>query len=378
LTRKWLREELCDLASHNFPAEVIVRPPSLFSTRRRFLESSAALLASTAGGLNSSPAEAEEYGQPGTSFASYQEHRRKELWTLLGDLPWHHRPAPPKLLSTEEHEGYTLQRLVLDLNGVEPVPALLLLPHKRQTPAPGLLFIHWHGGMYDLGKEQLLRGVEVQPAYAPVCAQKGLVTLAIDSWCFGERKHEADGQTGEEDAFKLMLWRGQVLFGMMMFDEFRALDYLASRPEVDPQRLGAFGMSMGSTKAWWLAALDPRVQVCMDVCCLTDFEELIRTHGLQGHGIYYYVPSLLKHFQTADINELIVPRPHLSVNGRLDPLTPPKGVEKIRDHLLPLYAKYGTEKDLRIELFDCAHAELPEMRGLILEWMELYLVGTSS
>jgi hypothetical protein len=99
-------------------------------------------------------------------------------------------------VSTERHEGYTLERLVLDLNGVEPVPALMLIPDKRQTPAPGLLFIHWHAGMYDLGKEQLLRGVAAQPVYAPLCAEKGLVTLAIDSWCFGERKHEADGHTG--------------------------------------------------------------------------------------------------------------------------------------------------------------------------------------
>jgi hypothetical protein len=51
----------------------------------------------------------------------------------------------------------------------------------------------------------------------------------------------------------------------------------------------------------------------LDVCCLTDYEELIRTQALKEHGIYYYVLSLLKHFQTADINELIVPRPHLSV-----------------------------------------------------------------
>ena len=108
----------------------------------------------------------------------------------------------------------------------------------------------------------------------------GLVTLSIDSWCFGERKHEADGHRGEEDAFKLMLWKGPVLFGMMMFDEFRALDYLASRPEVDASRLGALGMSMSATKAWWLAALDPRVRLGMDVCCLTDYEELIKARGL--------------------------------------------------------------------------------------------------
>ena len=105
---------------------------------------------------------------------------------------------------------------MLDLNGEAPVPALLLIPDKLQMRAPGLLFIHWHAGMYGLGKEELLRGVEAQPAYAPVCAEKGLVTLAIDSWCFGERQHEKDGHVGEEDTFKLMLWKGQVPFGMML------------------------------------------------------------------------------------------------------------------------------------------------------------------
>lgn len=345
-------------------------------TRREFVHSGAAAAALGAAGQVLPPAP--PLLETGESFPSYQERRRKELWSLLGDLPWQHQPAKPKLLSTEKHEGYTLERLALDLNGIEPVPALLLIPDKRQSPAPGLLYIHWHAGMYGLGKEQLLRGVDVQPAYAPVCVEKGLVTLAIDSWCFGERRHDDDGKRGEEDAFKLMLWQGQVLFGLMMFDELRALDFLVSRAEVDPQRIGVLGMSMGATKAWWLAALDPRARLCLDVCCLTDYQELIKTHALSAHGIFYYVPSLLKHFQTADINELIVPRPHLSVNGRRDPLTPVPGVEKIRDHLLPLYRKYGRESDCRIELFDAAHQELPEMRKLILESLDRYLVAKAA
>lgn len=340
------------------------------SNRRQFLRNTAAAAASGAlAGAKSFPAN--DHGAQ--SFAAMQVERRRELWSLLGDLPWQHRPGPAKVLKTEKHEGYTLERLILDLNGEEPVPALLSIPDKRQTPAPGLLYIHWHAGMYDLGKEQLLRGVEAQPAYAPVLAEKGIVTLAIDSWCFGERKRESEGKTGEEDAFKLMLWKGQVLFGMMMFDELRALDYLAGRAEVDPKRIGAFGMSMGATKAWWLAALDPRISVCLDVCCLTDFDELIKNRSLHEHGIYYYVPSLLKHFQTAQINELIVPRPHLSVNGRRDPLTPPAGVEKIREYLLPLYRRYGNEPDCHIALYDCAHVELPPMRKVIVEWMDRYL-----
>jgi hypothetical protein len=215
----------------------------------------------------------------------------------------------------------------------------------------------------------------VQPPYAPVCAELGMVTLAIDSWCFGERKHDSNGHKGEEDEFKLMLWQGRVLWGMMMFDEYRALSYLAGRPEVDAKRLGAFGMSMGSTKAWWLGALDPRVGTTIDVCCLTDFDSLIEAHALSGHGVYYFVPSLLKQFDTADINTLIVPRSHLSVNGRRDSLTPPLGVDKVRERLLPLYRAQGREQDCRIELFDCAHEETPEMRRLIIDWMKNYLAA---
>jgi len=340
--------------------------------RREFIAGSAALAGTVA--MQANPLPVVSPDSP-TNFAAYQEQRRRELWSLLGDLPWNHQPSPPQLVRTEKHDGYTLQRWVLDLNGIEPVPALLLVPDRRQNPAPGLLFIHWHAGQYDLGKEQLLRGTSVQPAYAPICVEKGLVTLAIDSWCFGERKHGPDSHRAEEDTFKEMLWRGRVLWGMMMLDEFRALDFLAGRPQVDPSRLGAFGMSMGATKAWWLAALDPRVRLTMDVCCLTDFESLIAAHGLGGHGVYYFVPSLLKHFDTTQINALIVPRAHLSVNGRNDLLTPPAGVEKIRDALLPLYRAYGREQDCRIELFDCAHQELPEMRALILQWMDRYLVA---
>jgi len=335
--------------------------------RREFVQQSSAALAFSAGAESVA-------NMTKRQFSAFQQKRRRELWRLLGDLPLNHRPQAPKLLKTEKGPGYTLEHLTLDLNGLEPVPALLLIPDKRQPRAPGMLYIHWHGGTYPTGKDELLTGRKVLPAYAPVMAEKGIVTLAIDSWCFGERMHDKDGRNGEWDAFKHMLWQGRVLYGMMLFDEFRAVDYLVSRPEVDPNRIGAFGLSMGATKAWWLAALDPRIKLCIDLCCLTDFDELIKINNLKGHGIYYYVPSLLKHFSTAQINELIVPRAHLSLNGRRDLLTPPAGVERVRDYLQPLYQRYGKADDCRIELFDCGHEELPEMRQLVLAWLDKHLV----
>ncbi len=102
-------------------------------TRREFLESSAAVVGSVAAAGTVPVGSADTLG----SFTERQIMRRRELWRLLGDLPWKHRPGPPKLIRKEEHDGYTLERLVLDLNGVEPVPALLLIPHKRQPKAPG-------------------------------------------------------------------------------------------------------------------------------------------------------------------------------------------------------------------------------------------------
>ena len=128
--------------------------------RRIFLKSSFATLA--AGGLGPMQAQSTLSRE---AFTARQVERRKELWGLLGDLPWDHQPAPPRRVKTEKHDGFTLERLVLDLNGLEPVPALLLIPDKIQKPAPGLLFIHWHGGMYDLGKEQLLVGDEIGRAH---------------------------------------------------------------------------------------------------------------------------------------------------------------------------------------------------------------------
>jgi hypothetical protein len=306
-------------------------------------------------------------------FKSYQSKRRNALWQLLGDLPERREPRA-SLRKTEKHDGFSLEHLELDLNGLQPAPALLLIPDRIEKSAPGILYIHWHGGDYFVGKNELIQGTRSLAPYAPVFAEKGIVALAIDSWCFGERApYPDDGPRGEGDTFKEMLWKGQVLFGMMMFDEWQALNYLCSRPEVDATRVGAFGISMGSTKAWWLAALDERIACCIDLCCLTDFDSLVADKGLYRHGIYYYVPNLLKHFNTSAINELIVPRPHLSLNGRQDGLTPPAGVERVRDHLLPFYRKFGREEDCRIELFDCGHVELPEMRALALGWLDKYL-----
>lgn len=301
------------------------------------------------------------------------DDRRAQLYSLLGDLPPRDSPIRARLLGVEERDGYVLETLLLGLNGGEPVPAYFTRPQVAEWgtgPFPAILYSHAHGNDYALGKDELLRGRAAlqSPPYAPVLARLGSAALCIDHWCFGGRQGR-----GESELFKQLLWEGRVLWGMMVYDSLRALDYLATRPDVDARRLGALGLSMGSTISWWAAALDTRVRVCVDICCLTDFDALIAARGLDGHGLYYYVPSLLKHFSAAQINALIAPRAHLSLAGLLDPLTPPAGLDRIDAALREAYAAAGAPDAWRLVRSPTGHAETAAMRAEIVDWLERWL-----
>lgn len=300
---------------------------------------------------------------------SDQESRRRELYSLLGDLPNRDRPISCRVLSVSEERTYILERLVLDLNGIESVPAYFVRP-LTDGPYPCVLYNHAHGGDYQLGKDELIRGRDLlqQPPYAETLARQGIATLCIDAWLFGERH----GRT-ESEQFKEMLWHGQVLWGMMVFDSLRAVDYLCARPDIDATRIATLGLSMGSTMAWWLTALDPRIKVCVDICCLTDFQSLIESRGLDGHGIYYYVPSLLKHFTTSEINALIAPRPHLSLAGNYDRLTPQAGLERVDRELKVIYKELGYPDAWELKRFNVGHFETAEMRADILAFLDKWL-----
>lgn len=305
----------------------------------------------------------------GRTYRDVRE-RRNLLYQLLGELPDRHRPIAVEKVSEDERDGYILEKLELDLNGIEPVPAYFARPKEVDGPAPAVLYNHAHGGDYKLGKQEFIEGRKAlqEPPYAKVITDRGWAGLCVDTWVFGERSH-----TSEMDMFKAMLWQGRVLWGMMVYDSIRALDYLVSRPETDPERIGTMGISMGSTMAWWVAALDERVNVTVDLCCLTEFHTLLRKKGLGGHGIYYYVPGLLKHFTTADINALIAPRAHLGIAGSQDNLTPPEGLEIIDRELKAVYEAHGVPENWRLIVYDDGHRENPDARPEILAFLDKHM-----
>jgi hypothetical protein len=302
-----------------------------------------------------------------------QSDDRQRLVRLLGRLPDRNRPIGARLIGREDRNDYVLERLVLDLNGIESVSAYLTLPKSGQSDLrrPVVLYNHAHGGDYERGMEELLAGNRFlqHPPYAQELAARGIAALCIDHWSFGERRH---GRT-ESEIFKQMLWEGRVMWGMMVYDSLRAVDYLCSRDDIDPQHIGTLGLSMGSTMAWWLAAVDERIRVCIDLCCLTDFQALIETRHLDGHGVYYYVPDLLNHFTTAQINALIAPRPHLSLAGIHDPLTPPAGLDRIDAELKRIYESHSVPERWQLIRSETGHVEIAEMRAQVLRFLDRWL-----
>jgi dienelactone hydrolase len=301
---------------------------------------------------------------------------RAQLQELLGKLP--PRPSRPEMrsLSREDRGSYWLEKFEFDNRAGAIVPGYLLIP-KQGGKHPGLLYCHWHGGEYGIGKEELFQQNHTPEPPGPAFVRRGFVVMGIDACCFGERNGKGPGGpnekggAGEMTASKFNLWVGRTLWGMILRDDLMALDCLASRPEVDTNRLGVTGISMGATRSWWLMALDERLKTGVAVACLTRYQDLIRSQALAAHGIYYFVPGLLRHFDTEAVISLIAPRPVLFMTGDQDGGSPPEGIRRIESEVKPVYQLYGKEADFQSIIYPgLGHVYTPEMWGRTLDWFE--------
>jgi dienelactone hydrolase len=310
---------------------------------------------------------------------------RDQLWQCLGKLPPRPQKLEVKTLSREDRGDYLLEKFQFDNGAGATVPGYLLLP-KGEGKHPAILYCHWHGGQYEIGKEELF-GTNATPVPAgPALAKAGFVVVAVDAYCFGERNGagpggpEEKGGAGELTASKFNLWVGRSLWGMILRDDLIALDYLCSRPEVDSSRVGVTGISMGATRTWWLMALDERLKAGVAVACLTRYQDLIRTEMLKAHGIYYFVPGLLNHFDTEAVVALAAPRALLAQTGDQDGGSPVEGIHKIEAAVAPVYGLYGDDarKEFRSIIYPgLGHVYTPEMWDETVKWLTGHLAGNA-
>ncbi|HEY7157221.1 MAG TPA: GDSL-type esterase/lipase family protein [Gemmataceae bacterium] len=317
------------------------------------------------------PANAAEWGERRSKI-------HKTVVQSLGDLPPRPSPQRVRLVSRELRNGYTVESVAID-NGMDgEISALLLVPDKRAKPAPAILWLH----SSTPDKTQILTphsngGAE---PLGEAFVRAGYVVLSPDACWYGERAGTGPsgsaekGVKEEESRFKLHLWMGRTLWGMFVRDDQIALDYLCGRPEVDKTRIGATGMSMGSTRSWWLAAVDERIAAVVGVACLTRYQNLIAHGQLRAHGVYYFVNGLLKHFDTEGVIALIAPRPYLALTGDLDAGSPADGIKIIEAKVGGVYAALEARDRFKNILYpNIGHTCTPEMREEMLAWFARWL-----
>ena len=296
---------------------------------------------------------------------AHQKAQRSKLWALLGDLPDRDAPSKATLVRETEQDGFIQEDWLFEWNEMEPIPGVFLRPLQGKGPFPAVLYNHAHGGDYTLGKTELFEGRDaLRHAYGAELTKRGYAVLSIDAWCFGERQ----GRT-ESAVFKELLWRGKVLWGMMVFDTLKAFDYLAAREDVQADSIVSMGISMGGTMALWSTALEPRIRACIDLCSLAEYESLINQQNLDRHGIYYYVPALLKHFSAEELNHLTLPRPRLCVVGRHDGLTPIEGVQSLDQTMRSQADAAGQPESWQLLITETGHFETEYSHQQVLSFL---------
>lgn len=290
---------------------------------------------------------------------------RSVLMECLGEVPARPNPLDVRTISREQRDGYSVEKLEID-NGIDiPIPAYVVIPDGLKKPAPAVLVLHWHSG----DKDGVLFKDEAQNVLQPLLDRR-FVVMAIDAYFHGERLGKGPGGVAEntyasqrDSLFKLNLWLGRTLWGMMLRDDQIALDYLQTRPEVDGSRLGVTGMSMGATQAWWLAAIDERVKAVVAVACFTRYTDLIAAGMLRAHAIYYFVPGILRHFDTEAVVGLVAPRPLLALTGDRDRTSPPTGVRALKKKVTDIYQLYDREDRFQSILYkDTGHVYTADMK----------------
>ena len=273
---------------------------------------------------------------------------RERLLAGLGG-PWP-EPCPLNVRLREEtqRDGFRLLSLTYDAQPNDPIPAYLLIPDRvgKSRPAPAIAVWHQHNGRFDLGKTEPA-GLAGNPMHhtGVALAREGYVVLCPDALCFGERQ-DPTGKLKRVDferfQFLHYVIAGKCLAWKNILDMRRGIDLLTSRPEVQADRIGCYGHSMGSTHTWLVGPWEPRIKCLVGNCCLPTYAGIKRNHLL--HCFPNFIPGIHQYGDTPDIAALIAPRPlHLNF-GEHDQGSPIDEVRRGVERIATAYSAQGVSE----------------------------------
>ena len=292
------------------------------------------------------------------------------------------------------------------------LPAYLLIPKQAKLPAPAIIALHDHGGFYLWGKEKLIEHADEHPvltdfkkiyyggrSVATDLVRQGYVVIVIDMFYWGERRLLLDDdavdwrerprdiaperirlfnqRSGQSEYLvgRTILAAGFTWSGVMFWDDVRTVDYLLTRKEVDPQRIGCVGLSIGGLRACHLAALDDRIKAAVVVGWMASFPRQLPRHVRSAIGFTKLVPGLYRYLDYPDVAALAMPSALLVINGTKDGLFDQPGVRESFEKLTACYQKAGVPEKFHGQHHDTPHEFNTEMQAEAWAWLRKWVMG---
>jgi dienelactone hydrolase len=314
------------------------------------------------------------------------------------------------VIARRQREGYTEEQITFRTTPEFRVPAHVLIPAGQRHPGPAVILLHDHGGFYVWGREKLIETDNEHPALTKFKQQsyggrsigtelvrQGYVVIAIDMFYWGERRYllkedppswhdrsaamTADqvnvfnrrASQNEQLIARSLLTAGTTWPGVMVWDDIRTLDYIVSRPEVDPNRIACVGLSVGGYRSFMLAVLDPRIKVAVDVCWMTTFARQIERHIVNTMGLTFVIPGMYRYFDLPELSAAIAPRSLMVIMGSRDGLFPPSAAAAAFASIEQCYAKAGSKDRQLCRSFDAPHEFNPRMQAEAWEWLRRWI-----
>ena len=313
---------------------------------------------------------------PDTAFDAWRNHARAQLLECMSSAPPKADAFNAEILEEEQREGYVAKKLLLNLSAWSRVPAYLLVPDGGGR-CPAVLLLHDHGAHFTIGKEKMIRpfGVSediLQDAQkwsekyfegqfiGDYLAANGYVVLAVDALLWGDRgRKEGSLYDAQQVLSANLLQMGMSFGGLIVWDDVRSAEFLATLPCVDPDRVGAMGFSMGAHRAWMTAAATDVVSAAASVCWMCTTDSLMTMTNNQNKGGSAYamiIPGIRRYLDYPHVASIACPRPMLFINGSRDKLFPIDGVRDAFEEMRKVWDSQGATDQLETCIYDVPHS----------------------
>ncbi len=309
------------------------------------------------------------------AWLAQRERYRAELLEMLTLDPFPEKtPLNARVTGHVDHEGdgdaFTVENVVFESLPQCYVTGNLYLPADTSAPSPTVLYVSGHGPVKEDGVSY---GNKVAyQRHGAWFARHGYVCLVLDTVQLGEIEGIHHG------TYRYGMWwwnaRGYSSAGIEAWNSVRALDYLQTRPEVDPKRFGVTGRSGGGAYSWWLAAIDERVRVAVPVAGITSLRNHVVDGCVEGHCDCMY-PVNTYRWDFPAVAALVAPRPLLISNTDKDSIFPLEGVLDVHAKTRSIYALLDAEAHLGLQIAEGPHKDTQDLRVHAFTWFERFLKG---